>query len=590
MTAESTHQVVLRAQVAALYATAWSATLATALLASALSVLFYWKLRDPMVFVWAGLQLLQLLRHLGILSDYRRDPRAPQRSDYWANKQWRELLLHSSVWGLAPWLFMPADNLPMTVVMLLLILGLSSSGVLAVAPRWYSVLSFVVPMVVGLISALAWQGDDTHLFLAACSAVYLTATLHFAYQQHRLLTDALQTRFEKEELAQQLAQQMAEIKHLSEEKTRFFAAASHDLRQPLHAIVLYGAVLEKKLADRPEHVHVLRLMDAVRALGVSLDTMFDVSLLDAGFIVPDPQATPLTPVFQQLNQLFASRAEQKGLQLRLRASPLWVKTDQHLLFRMLVNLVENAIKYTPSGGVLVLARARGDYVWVDVCDTGFGIAADQLEPIFAEFYQVNNPGRDRARGLGIGLSMVRRLAVLLDHPVTVQSRQGRGSRFRLQLPADVPPAPKSCHVDTEVSSPVIHLPADWVQGLPRRVLLLDDEAGIGEAALALFTAYGVDLVVVHDEVGATDAFIRASTGQPIDALIFDYRLADGVDGLEVAAGLRSRFDPQLPLLLVTGETTPARLSRARDMGVPLLTKPVTAESLLASLAALKGSV
>jgi len=295
-------------------------------------------------------------------------------------------------------------------------------------------------------------------------------------------------------------------------------------------------------------------------------------------------------VFQQLNQLFASRAEQKGLQLRLRASPLWVRTDQHLLFRMLVNLVENAIKYTLSGGVLVLARARGQHVWIDVCDTGIGIAADQLEPIFAEFYQVNNPGRDRARGLGIGLSMVRRLAVLLDHPVTVQSRLGRGSRFRLQLPAEMPPAPESRHVGTVVSSPVIHLPADWVQGLPRRVLLLDDEAGIGEAALALFTAYGVDLVVVHDEVGATEAFIRASAGKPIDALIFDYRLAEGVDGLEVAAGLRSRFDPQLPMLLVTGETTPERLSRARDMGVSLLTKPVTAENLLATLAALKKSV
>jgi len=580
----------LRAQVAALYATAWGSTLAAALMAGALSALFYLKLRDPMVLVWVGLQFIQLLRHLDILTEYRRDAQAEQRSDYWASKQWRELLLHSCVWGLAPWLFMPADNLPMTVVMLLLILGLSSSGVLAVAPRWYSVLSFVVPMVLGLISALAWRGDDTHRFLAACSAVYLAVTLHFAYRQHRLLTVALHTRFEKEKLAQQLAQQMAAIQHLSEEKTRFFAAASHDLRQPLHAIVLYGAVLEKKLADRPEGVHVLRLMDAVRALGVSLDTMFDVSLLDAGFIVPDPQAMPLTPVFQQLNQVFAARAEQKGLQLRLRATPLCVKTDPHLLLRVLGNLVENAIKYTHKGGVVVLARARGQQVWIDVCDTGIGITADQLEPIFAEFYQVNNPGRDRARGLGIGLSMVRRLAVLLDHPVTVQSRQGRGSRFRLQLPADVPPAPESRHVDREVSGPVIHLPADWVRGLPGRVLLLDDEADIGEAALALFTAYGVELVVVRDEVGATDAFMRASTAKPIDALIFDYRLAEGVDGLEVAAGLRSRFDPQLPMLLVTGETTPERLSRARDMGVPMLTKPVTAETLLATLTALKRSV
>jgi len=589
MTAASTQQNVERAQVAALYATAGSSTFAEASLAWALGALFYWKLRDPMVLYWLGLHFLQLLRY-PLLSAYHRDPQAAQRSDFWARRQQRELLINSCVWGLAPWFFMPADNLPMTVLMMLLILGLSSGGVPAVAPLWRSVLSFVVPMVAGLISALAWRADDTHLFLAACSTVYLGATLHFAYKQHQLLTSALHMQFEKQSLANQLAQQMAEIQHLSAEKTRFFAAASHDLRQPLHAIVLYGAVLEKNLTNQPEHPHALRLMDAVRALGVSLDTMFDVSLLDAGFIVPDPQPTPLTPVFQQLSQMFAARAEQKGLQFRLRASPLCVRTDPHLLLRILGNLVENAIKYTHKGGVVVLARARGQHVWIDVRDTGIGIAADQLEPIFAEFYQVNNPGRDRARGLGIGLSMVRRLAVLLDHPVTVQSRLGRGSRFRLQLPTDEPPAPESRHVGTVVSSPVIHLPADWVQGLPGRVLLLDDEADIGEAALALFTAYGVELVVVRDEVGATDAFMRASTAKPIDALIFDYRLAEGVDGLEVAAGLRSRFDPQLPLLLVTGETTPERLSRARDMGVPLLTKPVTAENLLATLAALKKSV
>lgn len=569
---------VLRAQVAALYATTWSSTLADTVLAWALCAVFYWRLRDPMVLVWAGLHLFQLLRY-PLFSAYHRDPQAAQRSEFWARRHSRELLLYSSIWGLAPWLFMPVDNLPMTALMMLVMLGLSSAGIPSVVPSWRSVLSFVVPMVAGLITALAWRADAVHLFLAACSAVYLGATLHFARQQHRQLTDTLLMRFEKEALAEQLAQQMAVTQRASAEKTRFFAAASHDLRQPLHAIALFGAVLEKDLQGRPEHTHAARLMRAVHALGTSLDTMLDVSRLDAGVIVPELQATPLNPLFQSINQLFASRADEKGLQLRLRASPLWVHTDPALLQRLLANLVENAIKYTPRGGVLVVARARPAAVWIDVHDTGIGIAPEQVEQIFDEFYQVNNPGRDRTQGLGIGLSIVRRLSELLGHPVQVHSRLGGGSRFRVLLPTALaqellPAAPAEVAREAGV--------------LPRRVLLIDDEADIGDAMAALLGCCGVALQVVHDEVLASAAFTEAmAQAAPFDALVCDYRLADGADGLDVGLRLRTRFDPQLPLLLVTGETAPERLQRVRDSGVPVLFKPVAAQALLAALAALR---
>ena len=191
--------------------------------------------------------------------------------------------------------------------------------------------------------------------------------------------------------------------------------------------------------------------------------------------MPELQAAPLNPLFQSVNQMFAARADEKGLQLRLRASPLWVRSDPKLLQRLLVNLVENAIKYTVHGGVL-----------------------------------------------------------------------------------------------------------------PRRVLLIDDEADIGDAMTALLGSCGVALQVVRDETLASAAFTQAAAqAAPFDALVCDYRLADGADGLDVALRLRTRFDPQLPLLLVTGETAPARLQRVRDSGVPVLFKPVAAEVLLAALAALR---
>ena len=577
-TGDVTQQRVLREQVAALYATALSSTVADAALAWCVCALFYWQLRDPMVFVWLALHTIQVLRY-PLIHAYSRDPQAASRSAFWARRQWRELLYYSATWGLAPWLFMPADDVPMTTLLMLIMLGLISGGVSSVAPRWASVLAFVLPMMTGLISALLWQGDTTHLFLAACAGIYLAATLHFARHQHTLLTASLRMRFEKEALAEQLEQQMAATQRASEEKTRFFAAASHDLRQPLHAIALFGAVIERELQGRAALVHAQRLMGAVRSLGTSLDTMLDVSRLDAGVIEADVQDVPLNTVLQPLHPSFASRAEDRELQLRIRATPAWVRTDPHLLQRLLGNLIENAIKYTPRGGVLVVARPRGRRVWIEVVDTGIGISPEHTDRVFDEFYQVDNPGRDRTRGLGIGLSIVRRLSQLLNHPVQLRSRLGQGTRFRVVVPR-VRPMPEPTLYSRPAALAASH-------ALPRRVLLVDDEADITDALSAFLQAWGVASETARDEDGAARALQAATERQqPFDALLCDYRLAEGTDGLAATQRLRARFNPALPVLLITGETAPERLQRVRDSGVPVLFKPVDPDRLLQALARL----
>lgn len=584
MTDASTATRVLRAQVASLYATSWSSTLADALLAWSLCAFFYWQARDPMVLFWLGLHTLQLLRY-PLVRAYFRDPQAIERSGFWAHRKDRELLLHSATWGLAPWLFMPAQDLPLTALFMLVMLGLSSAGVPSVAPRWRSVLAYVVPMTSGLVTALLWAGTPVHLFLAVCGSLYVGATLHFARQQHLVLTESLLMRFEKEGLADQLTRQNLVTQRASDEKTRFFAAASHDLRQPLHAIALFGAVLEKKLAGQPDHAHAARLMRAVHALGTSLDTLLDVSRLDAGVIPAQMQPVALGPAFVALHQDFAALAEEKGLELRVRSTSLWVQTDPALLQRLLANLLDNAIKYTTRGGVLLVARARGPRVWIDLVDTGIGIAPEHAERVFDEFYQVNNPGRDRTHGLGIGLSIVRRLSRLLDHPVQLRSCHGQGSRFRVELPGTLPPQSERPGVEPPAPAPLPHNPPP--DHLPRRVLLLDDEADIAEAATAFLGAWGVALVAVTDETGAERALQDArATGQAFDVLICDVRLADGADGLGTALRLRERFDAALPLLLVTGETAPERLQRVHDSGLPVLFKPVPPDRLLQALAQL----
>ena len=584
---------VLREQVAALYAVSLSSTIVGTLLACALAGIFYWRLRDPMALYWLALNFALILRR-PLYTAYYQDPQAAERSAFWASRHSKLIFVYSAVWGLAPWLFLPVDDLAMTCLMMLVMLGLASGGVPAVGALWPSLLSFVLPMVLGLITALLWHGGSLYIALAALATVHLLATLDFARQQNRVLNEALLSRFEKEALAELLARQMAVTQKVSEEKTRFFASASHDLRQPLHAIALFGAVMEKELQGLPQHTNATRLMRAVNALGTSLDTMLDVSRLDAGVVTPELRAVALNAVLQSINPVFTSLAEEKGLQLRLRASPLWVKSDAHLLQRLLSNLVDNAIKYTTQGGVLVVARARetaaGAQAWIDVIDTGAGIAPQHQDLIYQEFYQVNNPGRDRTQGLGIGLSIVRRLSALLDHPVELKSQPGRGSRFRVKLPRTPAPAlaPELAMAEAQEQAPLnpgLALTAA-VQVLPRHILLIEDESDIGDAMTALLGAYGVRLRVARDELQATAAFRqKAAESAPLDAMICDYRLANGVDGLELAQRLRQQFAPHLPLLLVTGETSAERLQRVRDSGLPVLFKPVSAAALLAALAA-----
>jgi len=234
----------------------------------------------------------------------------------------------------------------------------------------------------------------------------------------------------------------------------------------------------------------------------------------------------------------------------------------------------------------VTALARGDLVRIEVRDTGIGIAPAQLERIFEEFYQIGNPGRDRSRGLGIGLSIVQRLSRLLAHPVQVRSRPGRGTCFRLVVPAAKASLDSPADLLLQdLESPVRH--RFTMPDLRGPVLLIDDESEIREAMTALLQGYSLDVVAVADEAAAVEALAHPGAhARPFALLLCDYRLADGVDGLDVGQRLRERFQLHAPLLLITGETAPERLQRVRASGVPVLFKPVSAATLLQAMAEL----
>jgi signal transduction histidine kinase/ActR/RegA family two-component response regulator len=571
---EALDKRILREQVDSLLGTSTTASIAAFITAVGFWAVFYYQTRQGSVLVWAALlHATQAYRYVGN-QRYLRTPAAERDSRQSARWHCNALTLNAVAWGLAPWLFFPTGNLPLTSLMMLLLLGVSSGSVASLAPYRPALFSFIVPLLTGLAAALLWQRELTHFYMAMCTLAYLVVTLRFGLQQNRLLTQALRARYEKEDLAKRLAEQVRMVERASLEKTRFFASASHDLRQPLHSLGLFGSAILARLAATPDEPLARNMMHCVDALETSFSSMLDVSKLDAGVVEVKAEPVALADIFRRLQVNLGQQAESQGLALRFKPGGKWVNADAVLLERMLGNLVHNALKFTQTGGVVVLARTRGQNISVEVWDSGRGIEKNEVPRIFDEFYQVGNLERDRSKGLGMGLAIVRRVARLMNVQVQVHSRPGRGTVFRLLLPRAAAQTDKPMlepREGSKATSPLSRL----------RVLVVDDEETVRTSTAAALRLYGLQVEVADGLQQARE--IAALPGQGLDALITDFRLRNEEDGIQVAAELRSLLGWKLPVLLVTGDTAPERVRQAQQSGLRVLYKPVKVHDLVDAL-------
>jgi signal transduction histidine kinase/DNA-binding NarL/FixJ family response regulator len=358
-------------------------------------------------------------------------------------------------------------------------------------------------------------------------------------------------------------------------KSRFLAAASHDLRQPLHALNLFVAQLRAE-TDPAERSRVTAQIDAaVTAMNDLFNALLDISKLDAGALAPELTTFPVAHLLKQLETTFAPAAREKGLRLRFVPTAAWVRSDFILLQRILLNLVSNAIRYTARGGVLVGCRRRGPQLRIEVWDSGIGIPEDQRENIFREFYQVVDPERSRRGrpGLGLGLAIVDRLCRLLDHRLELTSTPGRGSRFAVSLPWVAAPQESIEHSIAPKAK------SDPVSG--KLVVVIDDDALALDAMRGLLRRWGCFVVGAESESSAL-ASLAGDDHRP-DLIISDYRLADGRTGIEAIQRLRSALGARIPAFLVTGDIAPERLREAGANGLHLLHKPVEPMALRAML-------
>jgi signal transduction histidine kinase/CheY-like chemotaxis protein len=349
-------------------------------------------------------------------------------------------------------------------------------------------------------------------------------------------------------------------------KTRFLAAASHDLRQPIHALGLFFDELSDQVYS-PETAQVIsQIEDSITAISSMLNALLDISKLDAGVVKPNFETVRLGELFARLQKEFTPIATENGNQLNIRPSKWAVTSDPAILERMLRNLIGNALRYTENGRIIVAARKRGELIHVQVIDNGSGIPEDQLDEIFVEFHQLQNPARDRRQGLGLGLSIVKLLCQLLHHEINVRSNLDKGSCFSVSLPiaAIKPDLPTIASIET----------TDFLQDnlVGCRVLVLEDDAAVLEGMKNLLTRWRCNVLTAGSIVEAEANL--AGNKEKLDIMIVDYRLPANISGIDAVKRMQASLNYPFAVLIITGDTAPDRLREAEDSGFPLLHKPV----------------
>jgi len=371
----------------------------------------------------------------------------------------------------------------------------------------------------------------------------------------------------------ELSQRKDEAERANAAKTRFLAAASHDLRQPMHSISLLIGVLRTRLSDPAQ----IDLADKVQSSVTTMENLFgnllDISKLDAGAVHPHIEEVDLGWLLDRAAQTWLPQAQEKGLTLRVRPGRWVVRGDATLLERVVSNLLANAIRYTRDGGVLVGCRRRGEHCELQIWDTGPGIAEEHREAIFEEFFRIGAPGTGQEKGLGLGLSIVRRCVHILGYSISVQSREGRGSVFKVTLPlaaSAVAPRTISSTMDT---------PPQALEG--NFIVVVDDEATNREAVRDALLAAGCHVVIAEsgdDAMAQLEAHLRTP-----DLILTDFQLGTSGNGLDVIRRLRAHYDEEIPALVVTANTDARLLAEAAALGASLLHKPVGLQRLLLAL-------
>jgi signal transduction histidine kinase/CheY-like chemotaxis protein len=378
------------------------------------------------------------------------------------------------------------------------------------------------------------------------------------------------------DLERRIAERTRDLEAANQAKSRFLAAASHDLRQPIHALSLLAAQLDSSARSADRNGAIAQIKAGIATLGDLFDDLLDISKLEAGAVVAQTEDFAISAVLGAIRTQFAPEVREKGIKLKVLPNKAYVHSDPVLLQRILFNFVSNAVRYTERGGILVGSRLRGPNLQIAVWDTGCGIPEECREDIFREFVQLDSPNRDRGKGLGLGLAIVARLAPLLGSAVELKSAPGKGSMFAIQIPL----ADRS---GTSTAVPIHRYDEERSQTPLRGVfaIVVDDDENARAGMQGLLEQWGC-LVLAAGSAAEALALLSRHDRAP-ELVICDYHLSAGENGIEAIRRIRAASDCVMPAILVTGDASPAVLQAAKDHRHPVIHKPVAPAKLRALL-------
>lgn len=572
LTANNNENIASHELVKILYYQPINKILAGHAVAVIMTVIFMWDIvSHQWLLVWSSILFGQTMIWLAVVASFRRIKPTIGKSKHWLTIFPLAGALTGLSWGMTSLWPSVLLNPSSMVFLAIMVLGVTAAGLAVFAPYLRSFTAFASCTLLPFVIHFYFDDSKLHLTLGIMFLLYLSVILLNGYNMKQAVRKSIELRLENLGLVDDLlikktqaesARDDAEQAYIS--KSKFLAAASHDLRQPLHALGLFVDALESRI----HYPEVRSIVDNIRistdALGDLLNALLDISRLDAGVLEPNVTEFQLQHLLKRIYTDFNELASSKSLCLKIVDCGFTIRTDPSMLERILRNLVSNAIRYTQQGEVKLNCCRHDGRVAIEIHDTGIGVAPDKIDNIFEEFYQIANTERDRRKGLGLGLAIVKRLALLLDCPITVSSIPDKGSVFRITAPYVASYMPE---IDIEQNY------VKDVQGT--RVMVIDDEAIVRLGMRQNLEEWGC---IIKEAESIEHALAVLGNDCAIDIIITDYRLRENKNGIEAIHAIYAACGKEIPAIILTGDTDPKHLCEEAK-GFSVLYKPVSSAKL-----------
>ncbi|VAW94868.1 Two-component system sensor histidine kinase [hydrothermal vent metagenome] len=542
----------------------------TMLAQSAMPVFIFavlWSSSDHLVLsIWTAFNILFCLVDFLLYRSYKKKRSTIINLRRWGNYYAINSFAMGVLNGVAVFLFFSPDSVPIQIFLITVILGYSAGAMVMNAYWIMSSYTLAIPVLVIAAIRFFIEGGIQNIGVSVLLMLYLVSVITYSQNIFRSVLETIQLQFKISDLSKKYLQQKELAEKSNIEKSRFLAAASHDLRQPLNTLSLSVGLLDNLKLDKNSQAIVDVMNKSLTAMDGMFGALLDISKLEAGIIIPFSQHCRLDNIIMLIINENTPTANNKNIDIQYQQCNLIAYSDPSLLESIIRNLVSNAVRYTNEGTVNILTSVTDNFIKLSIIDTGIGIDSTEKNKIFNEYYQVHNPERDRSKGIGLGLSIVKSLVNLLKLEMDFNSELGVGTQVTLIIPLG-----HEVKISNNIYSKSVNLDNVYIA-------VIDDDEDICQAMKLLLLGWGCNVVTGEN----ASVILKKCNSIPM-VIIADYRLRENKTGGQAIKDLNKSFNKNIPAIIITGDTGVDRLHEAKDEGYILLHKPVSVPKLRASL-------